>query len=146
MSLSAQFKTDNDKEVNGVPVTFGENADGSVPTFTVSRMSRTNQRYAKALERASKPYKRQIDNGTFDAVASEKLLMSVFVDSVLTGWDNILLSDVTGNPDDKGFAMFSRENALALFTNLPELYAELSGQANNLSLYRAAELEADAGN
>ena len=47
MSLSKQFETNKAKEVEGVALQYGENSDGTIPTFWLSRMSRANQQYTK---------------------------------------------------------------------------------------------------
>src|SRR5207342_3524584 len=61
--LHAKFKTDRVKEVEGVAIEFSDapNDDGSIPTFTISRMGKTNRAYSKALEQATRPYRRQIE-------------------------------------------------------------------------------------
>lgn len=146
MSLSKQFATDSAKEVEGVVIQFGANEDGSIPGFHISRMSRANSRYTKSLEVATRPYRRQIDLGTLANDVAERVFLGVFVDSVLKGWENVKLSDVTGNANDKGFAEFNRENAVALFERLPELYDDLQNQAKSAAMFKDEEQETEAKN
>ena len=40
MSLFDQFETDTAKEIEGVPVKYAPNKDGTVPTFFLSRMGK----------------------------------------------------------------------------------------------------------
>ena len=91
MSLYKQFATNSEKEMEGVEVqmTEAENEDGSIPTFVVSRMGKSNKRYSKALEAATRPYRRQIELGTMNNDKAEEIFMGVFVDTVLKGWKNV---------------------------------------------------------
>lgn len=146
MSLSAQFKTDETKESNGVPIRLAPNDDGSVPTFYVSRMGKTNKDYMKALERAIRPVQTRIDRKTLPREESEAILLDVFVKHVLKNWENVELADVTGNADDKGFAPYNPANAKKLFDRLPDLYDDLTQQANEAANFRDAELEDSAKN
>jgi len=146
MSLSKQFATDTAKEVEGVVIQFGQNDDGSVPGFHISRMSKANTRYTRALEAATRPYRRQIEMGTLANDVAERVFMGVFVDTVLKGWENVELADVTGNENDTGFAPFNRANALSLFGRLPELYDDLQNQAKSAAMFKEEAQEAEAKN
>jgi len=146
MSLRSQFGTNTAKETEGVVIQFGENDDKTIPGFHISRMSRANVRYTKAMEVATRPYKRQIELGTLPNDTSERIFLDVFVRTVLRGWENVLLSDVTGNVKDTGFATFSEDNARKLFSNLPELFEDLQQQAKSASLFKEEEMEADSKN
>lgn len=139
MSLHKQFKTDAKKEQEGVEITYGPNADGTIPTFRVLRRGPSNDRYAKALERESAPYRRLLELGTLDPKVQERIMRRVFCTSVLVSWDNV--------QNEKGEAIaYSIENAISLFTELPELYLDLSDQAGKLSSFRAETQESDSKN
>lgn len=152
MSLTKQYKTDSKRETEGVPITFAANEDGTVPTFYIARMSGTNTKYARALEIATRPHRRQIQLGTFPAKQSEVIMRDVFIRTVLTGWQNVLVADVTGEtlPDDENGqspkAAFNEENAGLLFDRLPELYAELQQQAQNMANFLDESLIEEAKN
>ncbi|URA06917.1 tail chaperonin [Xanthomonas phage Pfeifenkraut] len=146
MSLSREYKTDSEKEVSGVPVEVGQNDDGSIPTFILARASKTNKAYQAALTKAAAPFQRQIQLKIDVSVQLEKAFMDVFCDTVLRGWSNVLMSDVTGNESDKGFADFSKQNATLLFKRLPDLYDYLQEQANSASLFLDATREESAKN
>lgn len=139
MSLYNQFATNKEAEVEGVEVQYGANADGSIPSFRISRMSKVNKKYTKALERATRPHRRAIELETMNNDLAERLFMGVFVDTVLLGWNNV--QDRDGNN-----IAFNRENALKLFEDLPELYDDLQEKAKKASLFREESLEGEAGN
>lgn len=146
MSLRKQFGTDAAREVEGVEVQFGENADKTIPAFRIARATKTNKLYSKALEKATRPYRRQIDLGTMSNSVGDALFMGVFVDTLLLGWSNVKLADVTGNDADTGDASFNRENAIQLLTALPELYEDLQEKSKQASLFRDDKLDDEAGN
>jgi len=96
MSLYTQYETDNEKEVNGIPVEFGSNEDGSVPTIVISRIGESNKEYTKALRIATKPFQRQIEMKTLSAEKDNEIYRNVFASAVIKGWSNIF--DRAGNP------------------------------------------------
>lgn len=146
MSLSSQFATDKQAEVDGVWVEYGANEDGSIPAFKISRMSKANKKYTKALEKATRPHRRAIELETMNNDLAERLFMQVFVDTVLLDWRNVSKADVTGERDAEGFADFNGENAMKLFEKLTELYDDLQEKAKKASLFREETLEQEAGN
>lgn len=146
MSLREQFGTDENKELNGVEVTYGKNDDGTIPTFVVSRMGKANKPYMKALELALRPYRRQIELKQIDNDTAGEVLETVFIKHVLKNWSNVKLADVTGSAKDEGDAPFNLANAKMLFGALPDLFDELNSQANDAANFRDAQLEADAKN
>ncbi|MBU0801815.1 MAG: hypothetical protein KKA05_12545 [Alphaproteobacteria bacterium] len=141
MSLYKQFATNTDKEIEGIEVqmTEAENDDGSVPTFVVSRMGKSNKRYSKALEAATRPYRRQIELGTMNNDKAEEIFLGVFVDTVLKGWKNVR--------DESGADMpFTKQTATKLFKDLPEVYERLQEEAKLSANFREASLEEEAKN
>ena len=139
MSLFDQFETDSAKEIEGVPVKYAPNKDGTVPTFFLSRMGKANKKYSKALDKATKPYARQMQLGTLDEATAEELFRGVFVKTVLKGWENVR------GKDGEDLA-FTPENASDLFKKLPDLYDDLQEKARSAALFREEVTEADAGN
>lgn len=139
MSLHSQFATDKKAEVDGVWVEYGANDDGSIPGFKISRMSKANKKYTKALEKATRPHRRAIELETMNNELAERIFMEVFVDTVLLEWKNIQAKD--GEE-----LLLSKETAMKLFEDLPELYDDLQEKAKKASLFREETLEAEAGN
>jgi len=151
MGLAKDYKTDSAKEADGVEVKLSVNDDGTVPTFVLSRMSKSNKRYTKAFELATRPYRRQIELKTLNEKTAEDMLRKVFAETVLLGWSNIQNEMVGGAPLFAHLPVnanipFNAENALSLFELLPELYDELSAQATDVSLFRAAAVDDEAKN
>lgn len=139
MSLYENFQTNKEREVGGVPMEYSPNKDGTIPTFNVTRMSRSNTRYTKRLEAATKPHRRAIQLETMDNNLAEKISMQVFVETILLGWSNI--QDRSGK-----VISFSKAAAIALFTDLPDLYDDLQARATKASEFRDAAVEEEAKN
>ena len=139
--LFKQFKTNASKEVEGVEIEFPEaqNDNGTIPTFIISRMGKANKAYSKALEAATRPYRRQVELGTLKNEIAEGLFMGVFVDTVLKGWKNV--------QDENGEEItFSKEAATRLLEELPDVYERLQEEAKLAANFRDSGLEAEVKN
>lgn len=148
MSLRKVFKTDKDAEISGVWQDVGFNEHNKKPIrIHISRMSGSNKRYSSELERVTKPHQASIQNGAFSNDLARELLQKVFVDTVLLGWDNVPLSDLTGkDEDDDKTVDYSKENALALFAEMPDLYDDWEKRAQAASNFREENAKVAAGN
>lgn len=157
-SLFAQFATNRKAEVEGVPVTFGNvNEDGTVPTFRLARMGKSNKRYQKMIEAETKPHIHAIRSNNLAPELDEAITLRVFCASVLVGWENLIVPEVfdasahtIAGPVREAdgvrlsYVPFSAENAEKLMKALPELYANLKEQAQGMAIFRAEELAADS--
>lgn len=139
MSLFEQFETDRNKEKDGVPVTYGANKDGTIPTFYLARMGGVNSKYSMLIKKLTKQYKRQIQ---LDSLPEDKVIeisMQAFVGGVLRGWENI-------QGRDNKIIPFTSDNAIKLLTKLPDLFNDLIAQASDIDLFKTVELEKDIKN
>lgn len=138
MSLYEAFETDQSKEEKGVRVEYTPNPDGTIPTFVIRSTGKANIKYAKALDRAIKPYRSNL--GAMGNALAEKIMANVFIDTVLVTWENV--QDKKGNPIE-----FNKDNALQLFCNtLPRLFDDLQEKAKGVDLFKSESLEDDAKN
>ena len=144
MSLFQQFATNRKAEVEGIEITFGgANPDGTIPTFRIARMGRTNKRYQRMLESETKPHIHAIRNDNLAPEVDAAITLKLFVATILLGWNNVQVSEVFGTEES---VPFTAENATKLFAALPELYDSLKEQATKMSNFRAEEIEADSKN
>lgn len=127
------FQTNETLEREGITVDYG------AFRFRVARAGGSNKRYAQVMAARMKPYRRAIQTDTMDEDVAKRVLQEVFVDTVLLGWE-----DVTGK-DGQPLA-YTRENALNLFIDLPDLFTDLFEQAKNVALFREHLTELDAKN
>ncbi|UYE91984.1 tail assembly chaperone [Klebsiella phage vB_KmiS-Kmi2C] len=140
MSLYSQYATNQDKESTGATIEVGVNDDdNSVISFVVARMGGANKAYQKALEEATRPYRRQLQQGTLSEKISEDILKRVFCKTILKGWSNV-------RDQFNEVLPFNQDTAYKLMTELPELYRELSEQASDIALFRDEQLKEEAKN
>lgn len=139
--LFKQYKTNSAKESEGVEIEFPEaqNEDGTIPVFVISRMGKGNKTYSKALEAATRPYRRQVELGTLKNEVAEGLFLGVFVDTILRGWKNVQAEDGIELP-------YTKDNAIKLLTDLPDVYERLQEEAKLAANFRDFSLEAESGN
>jgi len=139
MSIFKQFGTDKKLEQEGVLVEYPANEDGSIPSFRLARMCRSNKRYTRAVELATRPHKQALKHETLKPEIAEEVFLDVFVGTILLSWDNI--------QDKNGKAViFNKENAKDLLKKLPDLYDDLQEKAKDISLFLEAEMEQEEKN
>lgn len=138
-SLYRQFQANGDLEKKGVLLEYGMNNAGLPITIRIARAGGSNDRFVKRMEAKVKPFRRQIQTETMDGELAKRLVREVYAETVVLGWENV--EDKDGNPLD-----FSVANAIALFTDLPDLFADVQEQAGRAALFREQNLEAEAGN
>ena len=129
-----QYKTDSTRERDGVVLDLGD-----VGKFKLARAGGANTQFQKRLMALSKPHRRAIQTGTIDPKTADRLLVETYVDTVLLGWEGVTGED--GNP-----LPYSKENAVKLFTDLPDLFKDVRETAEDMSLFRQDITESDAGN
>lgn len=147
MGLRKNFATDRTLENDGVEIEVDINEHNNQPIkIRVARMSKSNKRYSKRLEEATRPHQSAIANETLDNELGAKILREVFVDSVLLSWSNLPKSELTGDPKDTADLPFNRENALKLFEELPDLYDDWEARSKKVANFREAERTSNAKN
>lgn len=134
MNAYEMFKTDDKKEQEvGVVLDYGEFQ------IHIVRAGGSNKKFAQTLQRKMKPYRRQVETDTMADGIAEKLLAEAYAETVILGWKNV--------KDREGKIMeCTRENVVKLLLDLPELFKDIQTQANNVSLFRSEEKEADVKN
>ena len=137
--LYSTFQTNDRLEKDGIFIEYGENTLGKPIRFKIARAGGSNKQFARTLEKLSRPHRRAIAMGSIPDEKAEQLYRKAFCSAVLLGWENV-------QDENNNLIEFSEENALKLFSDLPELFRDLREQANNVSLYRESILEDDLGN
>lgn len=127
------FKTNPELECSGIELNYGDFR------ITIARAGGANKKFAKAIEKKSRPFKRAIQSDSFDNERAQALLKEVYAETVVLGWDGVT--------DEKGEPLpFNRENCLKLFNDLPDLFQDIMEQAQKSALFREEIRENDAGN
>ena len=63
MSLYKLFKTNENLETDGIWLEYGQTADGKPIRIKIARAGGHNVAFSKALEKATRPYKKAIQTG-----------------------------------------------------------------------------------
>lgn len=122
------FRTDKALEKEGIVLDYGDFK------IKVARAGGSNTAFQKALTAKVRPYKRQLDAGTIPDDVAERLFLDVYAESVVLGWEGV--TDENGKP-----LPYSKENAVKLFTDLPDLFRDVQNQAAAISNFRAEVTE-----
>lgn len=149
MSLRSTHETSEKLEQEGVWQDVDINDHNSKPIrIKISRMGRSNKKYTALLDKVMKPHQAALANDAMPPMLARRLLMSVFIDTILLDWDNLPKSELTGNSEDTESLDFSRENALALFNaeGMSGVYDDWRERAGKAATFREAQLEQNAGN
>ncbi|MFN9301738.1 MAG: hypothetical protein ACK6DA_03095 [Candidatus Kapaibacterium sp.] len=128
------FSTDKNLE-------SGAGVDICYPGFTITihRAGGSNAKYATTLKEKAKPHSKMIANGMLDEKIASSMLIEAFAESVVIGWKGV--TDETGKE-----MPFSVENCVKLFTDLPDLYADIKAQAEDFKIFQKANEEAERKN
>lgn len=157
--LYRQFATDPDLERDGIELFYktgdrDEHGNDVDIALRIARAGGGNTKYQKILDHHSKPYRRQIQTESIDPKQLDAIMREVYADSILLGWDTVTtdkdgaeIKRVPTVPDANGESMsFERKNVIKLFTNLPDLFADVQQSAQKVALFRKDLLEAAAKN
>lgn len=111
------------------------------PGFSISihRAGGANKKYAQALVNKMRPHRHKVQNGTMDEEVAQKLLIEVFAETVVTGWENVKGKDGKEIP-------YTKENCVKLLTDLPELFKDIQDQATSIAIFKSEIEETDIKN
>jgi hypothetical protein len=131
-NLQSTFGTNKNLERDGVDfvVKPADPASGAPEVvFRLRRFYPGNPRVKAAMAQYYKPYARQIEMDTLPQEKSDELSMRLFIDVCLVSWSGVM--NETGAPIE-----CNKDNALALFKSLPELFATLQKHASDFESYK----------
>lgn len=128
----SKFQTNKSAEEEGVWV----DVDGNGTKIKVARIN--NPRYKKYFQKITKPYKRQIRNGTLAEELAEKLLVDALANTILIDWQGFTRG---GEPFP-----YSVDNARSFLQESADFRDFVSDAANEMENFRAEELEDARGN
>lgn len=142
MSMYDSFKTDPVLETDGVIIDYGSFR------VTIARAGGANKKFAKILDAKSKPYKRAIQTETLDTERGNDIVREAYAEAVILNWetkkDDKFVQGIES--PDGGVMPFNKDNVLATFKALPDLFLDLQEQANKVAIFRKAIQETEAKN
>lgn len=128
-NLHSIFKTDESLEKEGVVVDYG------TAKFKISRMGGANSAKIKAAHtKHVKPFTGALRSGGLSEAKLREVDIKTFIDTCLISWEGVKDEQEKDIP-------FSFENAVVLFTELPELFVDLGSRASSADTFKS-----DVGN
>lgn len=140
-SLRAQFKTSPKLETEGIWLELG------TTRIRVARAGGQNQKYNAAMEKIGKIHRRAIENELLSSERSVAILREVYADTIILAWETDVSSN--GEPDwqpgiegpDGDLIPATRENILATFKELPDLFIEVKVAAEKMQYFAQSILD-----
>lgn len=133
MGIYKAFTTDAELEVRGIVLDFG---DGE--WVRIARAGGGNKKFIKLFEALMKPYRRAFELGTMDDKKAAAILHEAFAKAIILEWH---ITDENGEPIE-----FTVENAIKVFTDLPEFFGTIKQEAEQRQNFRRAAREDEAKN
>lgn len=141
-SLKSLYGTNPQLERDGVWI---ENFPTTGMRIKLARAGTTNPRFRTILERLTKPHRRAIVNETIDPELSQDLMMQVYAQAVIVGWEGIPVP-VELHSAQEECVPYSPEAALRLLRSYPDLYNDIQELAGKLTTFQQTVREDAAGN
>ena len=123
-NLHKTFKTNQILEKDGVDYMYNDEV-----SFKVRRFVATNPRVKEAMAHYYKPYARQLELGTLSPEKTQEIQIKLFIDVCLVSWKG--LKDESGKDIE-----YSKQNALEILQELPDLFDSLWKHANDFENYK----------
>jgi hypothetical protein len=112
-NLDNLFKTDSSMEKDGIWFDIGNGV-----RFQLRRFGGSNaQKVKAAMTKHSKPFARLIELDQLPVEKDTEIMAKTFIEACLVSWEGVKVDDVE--------VPCTPENALKLFTSLPELFQTL---------------------
>ena len=128
--LHAAFGTVKEYETNGVVLDFG------VAKIKVRRAGGANRLYASVFSAKMRPHRRAIDAGTLPDDTARDLLLETYFEAVVVSWEGV--TDEDGNVRE-----YTLENFKKTMIELPDLWATIRVESDNIKNFQAAQVKAD---
>lgn len=147
------FSTNKEFEQGGIWLDYGQFR------IKVARAGGFNRAFALRMDAVMKPYRRAIESETMDVALADRLLRTIYVDTVVKAWEVRRPAEgeepgdddpwVAGmdNPDDDDVLLeFNKDNVTRTFELLPDLFRDVREQATKSALFRKDIAEVEAKN
>lgn len=138
--LEKNFKTNKDLEKTGITLEYFDPDEPDVKPvrILVARAGGNNEAFEKAMDRKTRPIRRQLAANAVPFHQIRKLTREVYAETVVLGWENVVL--------DGEVTPFSKDACIKLFEDFPDLFADIEQQTSMAQLFRGVDAEADSKN
>ncbi len=128
----SKFKTNEDKETEGVWIDFGEGL-----RLLIARSG--NVKYRRTLARLTKPHQHAFKSKTIEASVVEDITLKAVAKHILLGWENL-------QDDDGKDIEYSQSKAEELLREAPDFFEQVLEIAQDRSLYQDQQDKDDLEN
>lgn len=139
MSIYSMYKTSKEKENDGIWVSFGLNSKNKETRVKLARATRTNAKYSKALERLTKPHKRQKELGTLSPEIENEIVLKAFAEAIVLDWENM-------EDENLKDMKYTKENVIKVLQDLPDFFNDLVDLTTKADIFKEEELQENAKN
>lgn len=140
--LRRMFETDKKVEREGVIVEYAPGVE-----IKIARAGGANKKFAKVMQRLARPHRRAIQTDSIGEDTLTAMFITAYASTIILSWKGITKDLIThDDADAKEELDFSLENIEAVLHAQPNLFADIQKTADNIAIFRAEILEADAGN
>lgn len=122
--LHTLFKTNRTLETEGIYLQIDDGIKFKVKRFGGSNETKVKQ----AMNKHYKPMSRLIESGALSSKQENEIMVKVFVESCMLDWEGI--------EEDGKEVPYSESKAIALFTELPELFRVIMDYAGSTDNFR----------
>lgn len=142
MGMYAIFKTDEDLEIAGIWIDYGDFR------IRIASAGQGNKKYVRYAEKALKPVRRAMQAGALSNERSLAIMSEIFAKTIVLDWQVKVDGDwKTGIESPTGEILpFNEETVRKVFEDLPNLFIDIQEQANSIANFRKMEMEEDSGN
>lgn len=143
-SLTKTFGTDKQKEKEGVWIEIAVNDDDSIARIKILRAGESNKKFTKRYATLGK--KTKVMRGD-KQVLQNKALIEAFAETCVVEWENIEnINEAPEGVTKEPYMSCSKENAMKLFQELPDLFNFIFVQASELETFQAEVNEEEGKN
>ena len=138
-SIYELYETDHNLEVDGHWHTVNEKAKIS---FLLARSGGANLKFAKAMEKLTRPHRGHggaFEDDKVDIELANELMQEAFAETIILDWKGVV--DRAGKK-----IAFSQTAAVKMMKSLPDLFGELRDFSSKMANYQVAEIKEDVGN
>jgi hypothetical protein len=144
MSLNKLFRTDRQKEVDGITINYTDEEGNVLAWFKCKRPGGRNVEFQKALNRRTRQHREELQDQDENEADPKfrRILAEAYADAIILDWGG----DIEG-PDGKTPAPCTHENIVwVLSEDCPDLFDDLRMRLSNRLAWQARQKEAASKN
>lgn len=133
-SIYEKFATDKKAEQEGITLDYGDGME-----IRIARAGGSNTKFESLIQSKLRKYERLRQNDLLEIAVLRPIMREIYAEAIVLGWSGVTDRDGNNLP-------FNKENAIQLFTDLPDLFEDIVVQSQRAALFRQTVLETEAGN